>query len=321
MPTKTVKEKVSIIVPCFNEEEALPFFYEEATKVLSTLEEDYEIILVNDGSRDKTLEVMEDLSKKDKHVIYLSFSRNFGKESAMYAGLENATGDYIGFIDADLQHPPILIKDMLKALKENDYDCAACRRTDRTGDSKIRTWFSRKFYVLINKISDAQMVDGAGDYRLMKREMADAIISMSEYNRFSKGIFSWVGFNTYWIEYENVDRVAGTTSWSFWGLVKYAINGIVNFSNFPLDLATFLGIVTTAFAFLYLIYILIKYAFFGDPVQGWATLVCIILGLGGVQLLSLGIIGQYIGKTYMEVKNRPHYIISRTNKKDVKKIG
>ena len=321
MPTKKVKEKVSIIVPCFNEEEALPFFYEEATKVLSTLEEDYEIILVNDGSRDKTLEVMEDLSKKDKHVIYLSFSRNFGKESAMYAGLENATGDYIGFIDADLQHPPILIKDMLKALKENDYDCAACRRTDRTGDSKIRTWFSRKFYVLINKISDAQMIDGAGDYRLMKKEMADAIISMSEYNRFSKGIFSWVGFKTYWIEYENVDRVAGTTSWSFWGLVKYAIDGIVNFSNFPLDLATFLGIVTTGFAFIYLVYILIKYAFFGDPVQGWATLVCIILALGGVQLISLGVIGQYIGKTYMEVKNRPHYIISRTNKKDVKKIG
>lgn len=321
MPTKKVKEKVSIIVPCFNEEEALPFFYEEATKVLSTLEEDYEIILVNDGSKDKTLEVMEKLSKKDKHIVYLSFSRNFGKESAMYAGLENATGDYVGFIDADLQHPPILIKDMLKALKENDYDCAACRRTDRTGDSKIRTWFSRKFYVLINKISDAQMIDGAGDYRLMKREMADAIISMSEYNRFSKGIFSWVGFKTYWIEYENVDRVAGTTSWSFWGLVKYAINGIVNFSNFPLDLATFLGIVTTGFAFIYLVYILIKYAFFGDPVQGWATLVCIILALGGVQLISLGVIGQYIGKTYMEVKNRPHYIISRSNKKDAKKIG
>ena len=320
MSAKKVKEKISIIVPCYNEEEALPLFYKEVGKVLSTLKKDYEIILVNDGSKDDTLKEMEKLAKKDKHVVYLSISRNFGKESAMYAGLKNASGDYVGFIDADLQHPPILIKDMLKALKEG-YDCAACRRVDRTGDSKIRTWFARKFYVLINKISDAQMVDGAGDYRLMKREMAEAIISMSEYNRFSKGIFSWVGFNTYWIEYENVDRIAGTTSWSFWGLVRYAIDGIVNFSNFPLDVATFLGIITTAFAFIYLTFILIKYAFFGDPVQGWATLICVILILGGVQLVSLGIIGQYIGKTYMETKNRPHYIISKTNKKDSIKIG
>ena len=320
MASKKIKEKVSIIVPCYNEEEALPLFYEEASKVLSTLKEDYEIILINDGSKDNTLKEMEKLAKKDKHIVYLSFSRNFGKESAMYAGLKNASGDYVGFIDADLQHPPILIKNMLKALKEG-YDCAACRRVDRTGDSKIRTWFARKFYILINKISDAQMVDGAGDYRLMKREMAEAIISMSEYNRFSKGIFSWVGFNTYWIEYENVDRVAGTTSWSFWGLVRYAIDGIVNFSNFPLDVATFLGIITTVFAFIYLAFILIKYAFFGDPVQGWATLICVILILGGVQLVSLGIIGQYIGKTYMETKNRPHYIISKTNKKDSVKIG
>ena len=321
MPAKKKEKKISMIVPCFNEEEALPLFYEEITKVLKSLKEDYEIILVNDGSKDNTLKEMEELAKKDKHVVYLSFSRNFGKEAAMYAGLQNATGDYVGFIDADLQHPPVLIKDMLKALKDDEYDCAACRRVDRTGDSKIRTWFARKFYKIINKISDAQMVDGAGDYRLMKRDMVDAIISMSEYNRFSKGIFSWVGFNTYWIEYENVDRVAGTTSWSFWGLVKYAIDGIVNFSNFPLDMATFLGIGTTFFAFIYLVFILVKYAIFGDPVQGWATLVCVILILGGVQLLSLGIMGQYVGKTYMETKNRPHYIISKTNKKDSKKIG
>ena len=321
MPTKKKNKKLSLIVPCYNEEEALPLFYEEVTKVLKTLEEDYEIILVNDGSKDKTLPEMEQLAKKDKHIIYLSFSRNFGKESAMYAGLENATGDYIDFIDADLQHPPVLIKDMLKALKNDEYDCAACRRVDRTGDSKIRTWFARKFYKIINMISDAHMVDGAGDYRIMKREMAEAILSVSEYNRFSKGIFSWVGFNVYWIDYENVDRIAGKTSWSFWGLVKYAVDGIVNFSNFPLDMATFLGILTTAFAFIYLVFILVKYAFFGDPVQGWATLVCVILILGGVQLLSLGIMGQYIGKTYMETKNRPHYIISKTNKKDSKKIG
>lgn len=314
------EKKISIIVPCFNEEEALPFFYEKITEVLSSLKEDYELILVNDGSTDGTLKVMKELSAKDQHIVYLSFSRNFGKESAMYSGLCNAEGDYIGFIDADLQHPPVLIKQMLEALKTGEYDCAACRRVDRKGDSKIRTWFARKFYKLINLISDAQMVDGAGDFRLMKRDMAEAIIAMSEYNRFSKGIFSWVGFNTYWIEYENVERVAGTTSWSFWGLAKYAIDGIVNFSNAPLDLASFFGLLTTFFAFIYLIFIIIKYALFGDPVQGWATLICVILLMGGMQLFALGIIGQYIGKTYMEVKNRPHYIVSESNKKELKKI-
>ena len=314
------KKMISIIVPCFNEEEALPFFYDKITEVLSSLKEDYELILVNDGSKDQTLKVMKQLSEKDSHVTYLSFSRNFGKESAMYAGICNAAGDYIGFIDADLQHPPVLIRDMLEALKSGKYDCAACRRVDRKGDSKIRTWFARQFYKLINLISDARMVDGAGDYRLMSREMADAIISMSEYNRFSKGIFSWVGFDTYWIEYENVERVAGKTSWSFWGLAKYAVDGIVNFSNAPLDLASFFGLLTTAFAFIYLIFIVIKYTLFGDPVQGWATLICVILLMGGMQLFALGIIGQYIGKTYMEVKNRPHYIVSETNRKELKKI-
>lgn len=320
MPNKKNQKLVSIIVPCFNEEEALPFFYEEITKTMSSLKEDYEVILVNDGSGDRTLDVMKQLAEKDEHIVYLSFSRNFGKESAMYAGLCNASGDYIGFIDADLQHPPVLIKQMLEALESGEYDCAACRRVDRTGDSKIRTWFARKFYKLINMISDAQMVDGAGDYRLMKRDMAEAIISMSEYNRFSKGIFSWVGFRTYWIDYENVERVAGKTSWSFWGLVKYAIDGIVNFSNAPLDFASFFGLATTAFAFIYLIFIVIKYALFGDPVQGWATLICVILLMGGMQLFALGIMGQYMGKTYMEVKNRPHYIVSETNKKEARKI-
>ena len=320
MAEKKKREMISIIVPCYNEEEALPFFYEEITKVLSSFEEDYEIILINDGSKDKTLEEMKKLAEKDKHIVYLSFSRNFGKESAMYAGICNATGDYVGFIDADLQHPPVLLKEMLDALKNGGYDCAACKRVDRTGDSKIRTWFSRLFYKIINVISDAQMVDGAGDYRLMKRDMADAIISMTEYNRFSKGIFSWVGFNTYWIEYENVERVAGKTSWSFWGLFRYAIDGIVNFSHAPLDLASFFGLVMTAFAFIYLVFIIIKYALFGDPVQGWATLICVILLMGGMQLFALGIIGQYMGKTYMEVKNRPHFIISDSNRKEIKKI-
>ncbi len=314
------KELISIIVPCYNEEESLPFFYEEMSKVAKDFKEDYEIILVNDGSSDKTLEEMERLAKKDKHISYLSFSRNFGKESAMYAGLCNAKGDYVGILDADLQHPPVLLKQMLEAIKTGKYDCAAARRVTRAGDSKVRTFFARQFYKIVNKISDAQMVDGAGDYRLMRRNMVDAILSMSEYNRFSKGIFSWVGFDTYWIEYENVERVAGTTSWSFWGLVKYAIDGIVNFSSFPLDLASYLGIIMTIVAFIYMLFIVVKYAIFGDPVQGWATLICAILIIGGIMLFSIGVMGQYVGKTYMESKNRPHYIVSKTNRKDAEKI-
>ena len=315
MATKT-KKLVSIIVPCYNEEEALPLFYQEIVKVFKTMDCNYELVLVNDGSKDKTLEVMEGLAKKDKNVVYYSFSRNFGKESAMYAGLVNAKGDYVGFIDADLQHPPVLLKEMFNKLETGDYDCAACRRVNRTGDSKIRTFFARNFYKIINKISDVQLVDGAGDYRLMKRDMVEAILSMTEYNRFSKGLFSWVGFNTYWIDYENVDRVAGTTSWKFSGLVKYAIDGVVNFTNAPLDIATWAGLGFALIAFVYLLVVVIKYAIFGDPVQGWATLICVILIIGGIQLFSIGIMGQYIGKTYMEVKNRPHYIISKTNKKD-----
>ena len=310
------KKLISMIVPCYNEQEALPFFYEETSKVLKSLKKyDYELIFVNDGSRDDTLQVMKDICKKDKNAYYLSFSRNFGKESAMYAGICNANGDYVGFIDADLQHPPVLIKEMLEHLETGEYDCAACRRVDRTGDKKIRTWFSKTFYKLINSISETHLIDGAGDFRIMNRNMADAIISMSEYNRFSKGIFSWVGFKTYWVEYENVARVAGETSWSFWGLVKYAVDGIVSFSNAPLNFVTIFGLLITVLAFIYLIFIVIKYMLFGDPVQGWATMVCIVLILGGVQMFALGIMGQYIGKTYLEVKNRPHYIISDTNKK------
>ena len=318
---KTKNKKIlSIIVPCYNEEESIPLFYAEMKKVFKELSVDYELIFVNDGSKDNTLNRIKDLAKKDKHIVYLSFSRNFGKESAMYAGLCNAKGDYVGFIDADLQHPPILIKEMMKALESGDYECAAARRIDRKGDSKIRTFFARTFYKLINSISDAEMIDGAGDFRIMKRSMLEAILSMSEYNRFSKGRFSWVGFDTYWIDYENVDRVAGTSSWSFWGLVKYAIDGIVNFSNVPLDIATFLGIIMTILAFVYFSFIIIKYSIVGDPVQGWTTLICVILLIGGIQLFSIGVIGQYIGKTYMETKKRPHYIVSDTNKKDITKI-
>lgn len=311
---------ISIIVPCYNEEEALPFFHSEITKVFDDIDKDYELIFVDDGSKDGTLSVLKELSKIDSHMIYLSFSRNFGKESAMYAGLVNSKGDYVGFIDADLQHPPIILKQMISILDEGNYECAACRRVNRTGDSKIRTFFARNFYKLINKISDAEMIDGAGDYRLMNREMADSILSMSEYNRFSKGIFSWVGFKTYWIDYENVDRVAGTTSWSFWGLVRYAIDGIVNFSNAPLEIASWMGLSMTVIAALYLLFIVIKYIIYGDQVQGWATLICVILIIGGIQMFALGVIGQYIGKTYMEVKNRPHFIVSETNKKNGVKI-
>lgn len=318
---KKKSDTVSIIVPCYNEEEVLPLFYKEIKKVLNKLDAEYELILVNDGSKDNTINEMKQLAKKDKNICYLSFSRNFGKESAMYAGLLNAKGDYVSFIDADLQHPPVYLLQMYETLKKQDYDCAACRRVNRTGDKKIRTMFSRLFYKIINSISESHMTDGAGDYRMMTRDMADAVLSMSEYNRFSKGIFSWVGFKTFWIEYENVERAAGTTSWSFLGLAKYAIDGIVNFSNAPLDAVTILGILTTVFAFIYLVYIIVKYALFGDPVQGWATTICIMLILGGIQIFSLGIIGQYIGKTYMEVKNRPHYIVSESNKKDIKKIG
>lgn len=320
MTNSKEKKLISIIVPCYNEEEALPLFYDAISKVLKSLKEDYELILVNDGSSDNTLKEMKALSKKDKKVSYMSFSRNFGKESAMYAGICNANGDYIGFIDADLQHPPVLIKEMVEKLRSGKYDCAACRRIDRKGDSKIRTWFAKTFYRIINSISESHMTDGAGDFRLMTRDMAEAIISMSEYNRFSKGIFSWVGFNTYWIDYENAERVAGTTSWSFLGLVRYAIDGIVNFSNAPLNFVTICGLISTLAAFIYLLFVVIKYALFGDPVQGWPTIVSIMLIIGGIQMFALGIIGQYIGKTYLEVKNRPHYIISETNRKRIEKI-
>lgn len=307
------KDLLSIIVPCYNEEEVLPLFSKEIIKVLNEMEIDYELLFVNDGSKDRTIDVIKEFCIKDKHTKYISFSRNFGKEAAMYAGLCSAKGEYVGFIDADLQHPPVYLKQMLEILKNSEYDCVACKRTSRKGDNSIRTLFSRLFYKIVNYISDFQMIDGAGDYRLMKRRMVNAIMSMNEHNRFSKGIFSWVGFKTYWIEYENVERAAGKTSWSFFGLVKYAIDGIINFSNAPLEIATYLGIITTFLSFVYMFYVVIKYLVVGDPVAGWATLICVILFIGGIQLLCIGIIGQYIGKINTETKNRPHYIISESN--------
>lgn len=317
MASKKVKDLISIIVPCFNEQEALPIFYDELSKVLKDMKVDYEILLIDDGSKDNTLDVIRNLAK-DKHIRYISFSRNFGKESAMYAGFVNAKGDYVAVMDADMQDPPSLLPKMYEILKNEDYDSVATRRVDRVGESKVRSFFARLFYKIINKISDADIVDGARDFRLMNRKMLNSIVSMCEYNRFSKGIFGWVGFKTYWLPFENVERVAGKTSWSFWGLVKYAIDGIVNFSNIPLDIASWFGMIMTAIAFIILIFIIVRKLIFGDPVAGWASMMCTIIFIGGIQLFCLGIIGQYLGKTYMETKRRSHYIVAETNDKDMK---
>ena len=311
---------LSLIVPCYNEQEALPVFYRETAKVLASMDCDCELLLINDGSRDNTLAVMKELAAADPRVLYFSFSRNFGKEAAMYAGFCNARGDYIAVMDADLQDPPSLLPEMLRILQSGQYDSVATRRADRAGEPPVRSWFARRFYSLINKISDADIVDGARDFRLMTREMKDAILSMSEYNRFSKGIFGWVGFRTYWMPFENVERVAGETKWNFWGLMKYAIDGIISFSQAPLDVASWFGILMTGFSFLMLIFIVLRRLIFGDPVAGWASTICVIIFIGGLQLFCLGIIGQYLAKTYMEVKNRPHYIISETNAGHAEKI-
>lgn len=306
-------KKITLIVPCFNEEEALPVFYKETVKVLKGMKVNYEMLFIDDGSKDNTLKILEKLAKENENVKYISFSRNFGKEAAMYAGFCNAKGDYVAVMDADMQDPPSLLPEMVSILDKGEYDSVATRRVDRKGESKIRSWFAKQFYKIINKISDADVVDGARDFRLMKREMVDAIVSMSEYNRFSKGIFGWIGFKTYWLPFENVERVAGTTKWSFWGLVKYAISGIINFSQTPLDIASGFGFVMTAIAFVMLIFIVVRKIMFGDPVAGWASTMSVIIFIGGIQLLCLGIIGQYLGKTYIETKNRPQYIIAKTN--------
>ena len=311
---------LSLIVPCYNEQEALPVFYRETAKVLASMDCDCELLLINDGSRDDTLAVMKELAAADPRVLYFSFSRNFGKEAAMYAGFCNARGDYIAVMDADLQDPPSLLPEMVRILQSGQYDSVATRRADRAGEPPVRSWFARRFYSLINRISDADIVDGARDFRLMTREMKDAILSMSEYNRFSKGIFGWVGFKTCWLPFENVERVAGQTKWSFWGLMKYAIDGIISFSQAPLDIASWFGFLMTGIAFLMLLFIVLRRLIFGDPVAGWASTICVIIFIGGLQLFCLGIMGQYLAKTYMEVKNRPHYIISETNAERAEKI-
>ena len=305
---------ISIIVPCFNEEETLDIFYRETKKVIDTdLKMDYEMILIDDGSRDGTLSVMKSLSVADPCVKYISFSRNFGKEAAMYAGLVHAKGEYVTIMDADLQDPPSLLPQMVELLEKEDYDSVATRRATRDGESVIRSFFAKQFYKIMNRISDAEIKDGARDFRLMKRKMVDAVVSMTEYNRFSKGIFGWIGFKTYWLSYDNVERVAGNTKWSFWKLFRYAIDGLVNFSQAPLYMASWFGIGMTGVSFLAMLGIIIRKLIFGDPVAGWPSLVCIIIFIGGIQLFCMGVMGQYIAKIYMETKERPHYIIAETN--------
>lgn len=312
---------LSLIIPCYNEEEALPFIYDELVKVSEQLSSyEFEYLFINDGSRDRTLSILKDYSQKDARVKYFSFSRNFGKEAAMYAGFVNAKGDYIAVMDADLQDPPSLLPQMLELLRTGEYDSVATRRVSRQGEPPIRSFFARTFYKLINKISDADIVDGARDFRLMKREMVEAILHMSEYNRFSKGIFGWIGFRTYWLPFENVERIAGETKWNFWGLLKYAIDGIINFSQVPLSLASYGGVFMTFLSFIAVIFVVIRRLIFGDPVSGWASLVCIITFIGGIQLFCMGIIGQYLAKTYLESKHRPHYIISESNSDDAIRI-
>ncbi len=303
-------DKISLIVPCYNEEQALPFLYKEICKLATEMpEQEFEFIFINDGSKDKTLNLIKELRKSDKRVHYVSFSRNFGKEAGIYAGLKAATGDYISLIDADLQDPPSLIKEMYESLKTEDYDCVATRRKNRKGEPPIRSFFARRFYKLINNISDTEVVDGARDFRLMTRQMVDSILDMGEYNRFSKGIFGWVGFKTKWISFENVERVAGQTKWSFIGLFLYSLEGIIAFSTRPLLIASLFGILFCLIAFFMICVIIAKTLIWGDPVAGYPSLICAIFFMGGIQLFCLGILGQYLSKTYLETKKRPIYIV------------
>lgn len=307
-------KKISVIVSCYNEQEAIPYFYEEIIKTAKEMDYvDFEFLFVNDGSKDNTLNILKELAKKDKRVRYISFSRNFGKEAAMLAGLENARGDYITLMDADLQDPPAMLPEMYRLITEEGYDQVGTRRVTRKGEPPIRSFFARCFYKLINKMSKVEMVDGARDYRLMTRQVVDSIISLKEYNRYSKGLFSFVGYDTKWLEYENVNRVAGETKWSFWKLFKYAIEGIVAFTTVPLTLSSVFGIVFCLLSIIGIIFIVVRTLAFGDPVSGWPSLVCIILLLSGIQLLCLGIIGQYLAKAYLETKHRPIYIVKETS--------
>ena len=307
---KKGKEKLSLVVPAYNEEEALPIFYREARKVEEQLPQvEIEYLFVDDGSGDGTMDVIRRLHEEDPRVHYVSFSRNFGKEAAIYAGLENAAGDYVAILDADLQDPPALLPEMLRIVTEEGYDCVGSRRVSRKGEPPIRSWFARMFYRIMNRISSADVVDGARDFQLMNRKVVSAILSMKEYNRFSKGIFGWVGFKKKWLEYENIERAAGETKWSFWKLLLYALDGIVAFSTMPLVIASVMGILFCVLAFAAIIFIIIRTLVFGDPTSGWPSMVCIIMLVSGVQLLCIGILGQYMAKTYLETKRRPLYLV------------
>ncbi|HEM5047951.1 TPA: glycosyltransferase family 2 protein [Streptococcus suis] len=301
---------ISVVVPCFNEEEAIPYFYDAMEKVRKEMGEQFEYIFVNDGSKDRTLKVLRQLSGQDRAVRYLSFSRNFGKEAALYAGLQAAKGELVTVMDVDLQDPPEMLMEMKAMLDGNpDLDCVGTRRVSRDGEPPIRSFFAKLFYKLMNKISQVEVVDGARDFRLMRRHMVDAILSVSEYNRFSKGIFAWVGFETEYLPYENVERVAGETSWSFWKLLSYSIEGIINFSDTPLNIASYTGFFTFLLSLVLMVFVVFKTLVFGDPTIGWPSTICIILFLGGLQLMTIGILGKYLAKVFLETKKRPIYIV------------
>ena len=303
-------KKLSIVVPCYNEQEAAPIFYDTVHGMedkLSSVE--LEFIFVDDGSKDGTLDVLRGLHASDERVHYVSFSRNFGKEAGIYAGLEKSTGDYVVIMDVDLQDPPAMLPEMFSYIESGEYERVATRRVDRKGEPPIRSWFARKFYKLMNKISSADIVDGARDYQMMTRKVVDAILAMGEYNRFSKGIFGWVGFKSKWLEFENVERVAGETKWSFWKLFIYAIDGIVAFSTAPLIMASVFGVIMCLVAFIFILVIIVKTLILGDPTSGWPSMVCIILLVSGIQLLCMGVLGQYMAKTYLETKKRPIYLV------------
>lgn len=308
---------ISIIVPCYNEEACIDIFYKAISEVAATMKdkysEDMEVIFVNDGSKDKTIEIVKSYADKDSMIKYVSFSRNFGKEAAIYAGINYSQGDYVAIMDADLQDPPALLPQMYEAVKNEGYDSAATRRVTRKGEPPIRSFFARRFYKIMNKMTKTEMVDGARDYRLMNRKFADSILSVGEYNRFSKGLFGWVGFKTKWIEFENVERSAGETKWSFWKLLMYALDGVVAFTTAPLVLSVFVGFFLAFVAFVFLAFIVVRKLLFDDPVAGWASTISIILFIGGIQMLFIGIVGEYLSKTYLEVKKRPIFILDETN--------
>ena len=315
-----MRKLISLIIPCYNEEAGLGILYKALTEVSAKMSEyDFEYLFINDGSKDSTLDLITEFADGDPRVKYISFSRNFGKEAAMYAGFCNAKGDYVTVMDLDMQDPPSLLPQMVEILEQGEYDSVATRRVTRAGEPPIRSFFARAFYKIINRISDANVVDGARDFRLMRREMVDTIVSMGEANRFSKGIFGWIGFKTYWLSYENVERAAGETKWSFWKLFKYAIDGMVNFSQAPLMISAWVGFFFVLVSLLAIVFVFVRKLVYGGSVEGWASLVCIMLFIAGVQLFCMGVMGSYLAKIYQESKHRPHYIVGKTNIDDVVK--